>query len=373
MRKQLLIFLLILPLFGLAKTESWRLEMQKMRGSIAKLSIFLFSGKEFSKPTQSKEISEGLSYLVKVSDQLDDKIKDSAESNDPAFPYIIEQLKDDLKTGQKAFKEKNYAFARSTLKSALNRCFQCHTQAYKKTQWSAPHKQYVSKWLSTEEKINYLVAMRDFASAKLFLEERIDSFLPSKENKLEMENILNKYAVVAIRMNLKKEDILNKLETFNKKLKMKDSLASKTQKLIESIRELPDLKERDSLAKIKKLIGKAENKKEYITDDSALIESLIAAQSLHDLLREKKVKDSEKAEVYYMLGQSYQNINDPAFWDMHENYYEFCVRNKPHSALAKKCFNEFKDSIVFRNTGSAGTNLSLRDKLRIDQLKKLSL
>ncbi|MEC9281565.1 MAG: hypothetical protein VX642_02550 [Bdellovibrionota bacterium] len=372
MRKHLLISLLILPTLAFAKTESWRLEMQKMRASISKLSIFLFSDKEFSNNTQTKEISEGLNYLVKVSDQLDGKIKDSSESGDPAFPYIIEQLKEDLKTGQKAFKEKNYAFAKSTLKSALNRCFQCHTQAYKKTQWSAPHKQYVSKWLSTEEKINYLVAMRDFASAKMFLEERIDGFVSSKESKLEMENILSKYAVVAIRMNLKKEEILSKLEAFYAKLKMKDSLAAKTQKLIESIKDLPDLKDRDSLPKIKKLVSKAENKKEYITDDSALIESLIAAQSLHDLLREKKVKDSEKAEVYFLLGQSYQNINDPAFWDMHENYYEYCVRNKPHSALAKKCFAEFKDSIVFRNTGSAGTNLGLREKLRINQLQKLS-
>ena len=366
-------FVVLLAIPSFAKTEDWRLEMQKLRSEVASLSSYLFSEAEFQKKSHREKILSSISYLETTSKKLDPKLDAYQKNADPSLPYILNHMKEDLSEGRKAFQEGKFSFARSTLKSAINRCFQCHTQNYDSKQWQVEGKLPVSPWLSTEEKINYLVAMRHFQAAKDLLEQAIDSYSDKKDAQFELERLVTSYLIVSLHTKSDFAKIRQRLEKLSEKQKMQDLMKRKVENYLSSLQSPLSLKNSNSLDDIEGYLSKAANKKDYVTDDAALVESVQVTRLLHQRLSERQMTDSERAKTYYLLAKAYQNINEPAFWDMHENYYEACIRTQKNSPLAKRCFQEFKDSLVFRNTGSSGTHLDLRDRMRLDALKKLSL
>jgi hypothetical protein len=57
---------------------------------------------------------------------------------------------------------------------------------------------------------------------------------------------------------------------------------------------------------------------------------------------------------------------------MHELYYEACVRELPHSSLAKRCYERYEQSVYVGYTGSGGTNIPDELQVILSELKKLA-
>ena len=80
----------------------------------------------------------------------------------------------------------------------------------------------------------------------------------------------------------------------------------------------------------------------------------------------------ERAEALYLLGMAYQVLEDPMLWDIDTIYYESCVREKPHSDLAKKCYRRYSDKIYFGYTGSGGTYIPESELKKLVEMRKLA-
>jgi len=56
----------------------------------------------------------------------------------------------------------------------------------------------------------------------------------------------------------------------------------------------------------------------------------------------------------------------------HEVYYETCVRQKPHTSLAKSCYAAYESSIHFGYSGSGGFTLPEDVQASLNELKALA-
>jgi hypothetical protein len=117
-------------------------------------------------------------------------------------------------------------------------------------------------------------------------------------------------------------------------------------------------------AELMRLMKHAHDAQKYPADRSADIDYLRALSVAHELLRiapNGKYAD----EVLLMTGICYEVLSPVNLEDLHEIYYEACVRRVPHTNVAESCYRRFEQSTFFDYTGSAGTHIprDVREKL----------
>jgi hypothetical protein len=67
-----------------------------------------------------------------------------------------------------------------------------------------------------------------------------------------------------------------------------------------------------------------------------------------------------------MAGLCYDVLKTYQLGELHEIYFESCIRSAPHSSLAQTCYRRYEQSIYDGFTGSAGTDIpdDIEDKLQ---------
>jgi hypothetical protein len=123
--------------------------------------------------------------------------------------------------------------------------------------------------------------------------------------------------------------------------------------------------------KSKKLIERAEKLQSFPADENGDISYLRASNYLHEALDESPQSKS-RTEALYLLGVAYSALQDPTLWDLDRLYFESCIREAPHTDLAKKCYQRFSEKVYMGYTGSAGTFIPDDEQRRLEELRKLS-
>ncbi|MCB0363118.1 MAG: hypothetical protein KDD35_10365, partial [Bdellovibrionales bacterium] len=119
-----------------------------------------------------------------------------------------------------------------------------------------------------------------------------------------------------------------------------------------------------------KMIRKARLGQEYRKDHGGDVEYLLASTILHDGLVHLK-KASERSEAYFLLGESYEVLGDLGSWNLHEFYFESCIREWPRGPLARKCYERLEESVYLGYSGSSGVHLPYHEKKRLNEIKNL--
>ncbi len=119
-----------------------------------------------------------------------------------------------------------------------------------------------------------------------------------------------------------------------------------------------------------RLLARAKENQKYPMDRSADILFLRASATLHELLQSGS---TEFDDVLLLTGISYEVLNPLRLEDLHEIYYETCVRRAPHTPTAQQCFERYEQSIFFGYTGSGGTEIPEDVKSHLIELQALSL
>lgn len=76
-------------------------------------------------------------------------------------------------------------------------------------------------------------------------------------------------------------------------------------------------------------------------------------------------------EVLYWLALCDRHLSNDLFYSLSDIYLKDCVRDFSKSPIARKCFDEYKEGVVFSYTGSAGTSIPPEVSAELKELEKL--
>ena len=118
-----------------------------------------------------------------------------------------------------------------------------------------------------------------------------------------------------------------------------------------------------------RLNKEAKEAQRFPLDHSADVLFLRSSAVIHELLA-RYPSGKRSSEALLMAGAAYDLLEDHFVSRLSDLYYESCIRNSPHSAIAEKCFQRFEQNMLFGYSGSAGTFLpddvqDLKKELRV--------
>jgi hypothetical protein len=123
------------------------------------------------------------------------------------------------------------------------------------------------------------------------------------------------------------------------------------------------------LAEARHLLATKESPATFAPEDDDFVTFLRVSNYIHEAL--SRSQDGEdRAEALYMLGVSSMALREAPTWDVEEVYFEACIREAPHSALAKECYMRLLDGVYFGYSGSAGTDVPDDELQRLVRLRE---
>ena len=120
-----------------------------------------------------------------------------------------------------------------------------------------------------------------------------------------------------------------------------------------------------------RLTAEAHRLQKYPLDRSADVIYLRASAALHHLLQVAP-EGRHAGEAFLLAGLCYEVLKPLNLEELHEIYYEACIKKVPHSATAELCYHRYEESIYMGFTGSGGTDIPQDVKEKLGKLENLA-
>jgi hypothetical protein len=351
---------------------SWSTGMQGMAKNLDKLMPYVFSSKEFNDPKNNIIVKKMISNFADGVEGLPRHAGEELLGKDPIVKYSIARLQTNSRRAQQAFIEGSTEYSRHILSENVSLCFSCHS-----TQNIGPQNNFAttldSKFrLYPNERADYYVATRQFDKAIETLDSVVQSPAALLENPHEQMNALRKYLFLQVRIKNDPGPAILLLDKYLAWDRLPYFMAQDAQAWMNSLKvwQMEKKGSKNSTQLAQKLLNKSDNApiQGY---QSGLVDYLRASMLLHANLRFAKTA-KEKAQIYGLLGESYETLAELGIWDLPEVYYEACVRTLPYSVEAQKCYKNFERSIILGFSGSAGIYIPKDERERMVELRRLS-
>lgn len=312
----------------------------------------------------------------------------------PSFTPNYQVIKEHLDDTIMAFNNNNKVFARLRFNATTSICMSCHTQL--------PQDQMTSYLLNSEkvnrnyfaneyEHGNFQFLIRSYHSAISTYKRAIRERIAKRDDLLKIQNILgeNYNQFDKILFNTFKKILIiytrilrqpeSAIELFNKYIGDKKIPHYIQQDLKNWIQQLERWKGNKDIQKkytqdeqlqafINKYVSPLENQSAMSGDYD--IDLLITSGVLSNYLHQNP-KTKFTGDILYLEGIAENRIDKNIFFTLGDLYLKECILRYPKTPIAKKCFNEYKEEITLRYTGSIGTNIPNNKKRELEKLKKL--
>lgn len=339
-------------------TDSQQFEktMKTFRAELVTLAPYLYSSSRYRDADNHLEI---LSHLKDLRGEVRsvNHSKNEILKTDPSMAFAMKEMSDLLELGVSSFEEGKKDFSRSQVKKSLGQCFYCHTRSADEEPWIEGGQFTDVAWSSPLDQANFLVALRDFDSARRVLLDALkNNRIPSP---LDQETATRKLMAISVRVEQDPQTLLKTVRELEKIAYLPPALKesfSEWKKDIRSWQPTPkSTKGRLNLAE--KLIEEDQQRREGDLAGDILL--LRASTLLHTELEAEggNQKGAVRARALYLLGKCYERLVDLGFWELNESYYEACIAEAPHTQQAKKCFDAWEQSITIGYSGSSGTHI----------------
>jgi tetratricopeptide (TPR) repeat protein len=343
----------------------FQVDMHKMYSALDELYPLMFSKSEFSSKKSNEKISKALRRLTNSSKVLSKKDLVSFAGKDPVVSLKLEQLRGNFERSEASFLKGDKEHSRFLLKSAVGQCYQCHSRGRALVTYSLNEKSSERfSVLNPFEKAEFLMATRRFEAAQKLLEDFILKPHHSRSERFVLERALTTYLFLTLvaldqpddarslidrRLNLGAKYLEPTLVAWAKDLRTWGRAASRSQ-MDRELRRL--LQEPDGYA------------------------SLVRILKLRKSLYKKMSTENNKnrlARVYWDLGRVYQALMEVGYWEAPEVYYEACINKAPHSNISRRCFDSYRDHVLFGFTGSSGVHIPYDESMKLKRLKEKAL
>lgn len=359
---------------GKAADHEWSERMQKLLGSFTTLAPYIYSTAAFQDPQNKQAIIDEIQKFKKLAHNVHMEANDKAKSQDPSLQFISAHLEDDSSEALAAFKADNREYARFKLKKLTKNCFQCHSRSDQGPEFAGLNLKLSESSMRLTELADVFTATRQFDRALETLLKIFDNSEAAEKDPVEFQRAVRNYLAIAVRV---KEDpalasaLVEKVLAYKQAPQYLRDDASRWRLDIAKWKTEKNSSRPDLLKSAMKLIDQAKDAQEYPMDNRSDVLYLRATAILHKYL--ETAKDKKKmSDAMYSLGHCYEVLNDIGQWYLQETYFESCIRNLPHSAIARRCYNRFEMNVFIGYSGSGGVYIPDSERQRLQELRGLA-
>lgn len=356
--------------------EGWSKKMQSLYKTLSALMTDISSDARFEDPKNRGKIVSNAKLLSELAHDLKTK-KVASPDKDPSISLFSNLFADETGRAYRALKSGNATYGRALLKSIPGYCIACHTRNQSGPAFTSLPLEPQSDGLTHLERGEFFASTRQYDRALKELDLVIANSTAAKMRPIEWSQAV-KYSL-AIAVRVKQDPALarqiaervtsSKNTPFFMKVDTKRWLAS-IDKWDKEPRHTPT-NEEGLYAEAVRLLGEARTAQEYPADHAGDIQYLRASAAVHNLLQ-LGPQTRHAGEAYLMAGLCYETLSSFRIGDVHEIYYEACVRTSPHTMISTACFRRYQEAIFFGYTGSRGTDVPEDVRLKLRELEELA-
>ncbi|MFA6236373.1 MAG: hypothetical protein WC635_03510 [Bacteriovorax sp.] len=360
-----------------------RAVMGNVYDSYVKIIPYVYSTKnklnDFkNKNKNKKEKAELLKNLSDLS-QFFSSAKHAEVFQRPGFRPSLETIKDHLEETIISVESNNYIFAQKRLNVIGALCVSCHSQLPESVSKNAfgdnIKKEGRDRFDSDFSYANYLYLVRRFDESKTAFEKAINETLDKRGAGDYKEAVNSLRKIVSIDTKIKFS--FEAAKSFIDKWEKEQRLTVNDRKMVKrwsadlsnwkgfnpaSIKSMPDF--------IAKHLAPLDMKKEIIFSGENDVTLLIASGVIQNYLVENPDTDLAP-EILYWLSLVEHRMSQTYFYSLGDLYLKDCIKKYPASPYAKKCYQEYAESIEAGYSGSAGTDIPADEKRELKKLKSL--
>ena len=362
----------VIPKTGIA----WSKKMQELYKTLTNLLTDVTSDRRYQDPANHARIIGEAHQLASLAHDLGKKGMVSLDQ-DPTIPIVADLLSKEARRAETELKRDNWTYARGVLRNLPSYCITCHTRNSTGPQFSMLAFEPTGKNLTPLERGEFFAATRQFERAQAeFLQVIRDQKAAGAFN-FVWERAIQQSLAITVRV---KQDWSQALEVVQAVLDVKGapiSVQEDAKAWKASILEWKNEKPRQSVteeglyAEALRLLARARETQKYPIDRNADVLFLRASAAVHDLLQAAP-HGPHAGDALLFAGVCYEVLSPLKLEDLHELYYQACVREVPHTPIADACYRRYEQSVFFGYTGSAGTDIPGDVRERLIELKSLA-
>lgn len=355
--------------FSPAPLDNWNESMLGLREGLTQLLPVVANPQEFSKP----ENRSGLSVRVEKLAQIARKVQHSpiVQKSDPSLAFLSKNLVDEFDRAAVALRLGRPDFARFSLLHVTSSCIECHTRTSAGPSFQTESLDKAILAMKPLARAEYFLSVREFDRAQIELDVVIGN---SGEgvNYFDVDRAIRYSLAIAVKYEDSPERAAAVLDKISAVPRLPFYLRHNVTSWIESVKEWKAEKgQAKTLDFAEKLIDKGRRAQFGFSDRGGDIYFFRAAGLLHGLVASLEGTD-EYGHALYLLGLTYEASRDLAVWQVHENYFEACIRRAPRTQWSEKCYARLRESWEVGYSGSEGLGLPADVKARLDELRGLA-
>ena len=297
---------------------------------------------------------------------------------DPALETLAGVFGDQADKARAEFKAGNTEGTRARLRSITSLCFACHTRESVPKDFNDAAKVVEGLNLAPLRKAEFYATTRQFDLATAEWKQALEAPAKTEADAFDQAASMRQYVAVLVRV---KDDRDAAVAAISKQLARPDLPVFSRRKLEQWQRDAKewqadpfDAKAATAsalLARARTLIDSSDAAKSAMSDENLFIATLRASGYLH-LALEKEPQAIWRGEALYLLGVATAATLDPLLWELDSLYLETCIREKPHSEIARKCADRMYERAWFGWTGSGGTRIPPDVAQKLGELRLLA-
>lgn len=349
--------------------------MQELQQTLTEILPIVADPELYSKPENQKSISADVKKLMKLSENV--KHSDAVTLKDPSVAFISKAFSEDLARIDESLSLGKKDYARYSLMNLTSYCIECHTRTSTGPSFRSPALEQSLKKLSPLERGEFLIATRQFEAALKEFSTVIDTKINSQGDFAGLDKAVQHSLAVTVKYLKDSKRALSIIEKLKKArgipYYLKQNSLGWEAAIQDWMKEPPasDNTAEGILKRVRTWIGKGQQLQVGMVDRGGDIYFLRALSELH-LLLVSKLSAEQRGEALFLTGLSFEATKDNEMINLHENYYESCIRKVPHSVWAKKCYKRYEESVYFGYTGSSGVQLPQDVAKKIRTLRSLA-
>lgn len=349
--------------------------MRKNFGALMALQPFIADPKAFSDAQNRSEIQKNLDSMTGLRHVFPKKMSEQ----EPGLAAVSTLFSDYLSEIQKSFKAGGSdSYLRNRLRTMTGLCLSCHTRVATDKNFVDPERKVESAPLTGFQRAEFYAATRQFDKAIEAFDKIISSAPSGELGYVEFIRAVRESLSITIRVKQDPKATSRILEKLARRKDAPDFFrryvvgwkkdADQWAKEKKHPKQMPAP---DLIEKAKTLIEHGANEQLFTVDPIGDVSYLRATSYIHEALQ-KEPGGKFRGEALYLLGNCYDALQDPLLWALDSLYFEACIREFPHSPIAKKCYGRYAAKLYFGYSGSGGTFVPEEETGKLSELRKLS-
>lgn len=356
--------------------QDFTAQMRELKQTLVDVLPMVVDPAQFSQEKNQKTIEEKVHRMR----ELSRNVKHSAVKGqkDPSVDFISQAFSEDLARVEESLSLGKKDFARYNMLNVTAYCIECHTRTSTGPSFSSNEFEQTVKRLSGIERGEFLLATRQFDSALKEFSNVIDEKLKEKNDFFILDKAVRQSLAITVKYlkdPKKSLDVIDKLKNSQATpFYLKQNALGWEHAIKEWMKEKPS---KDNSAKA--ILKRCQQWEQLAQQDpmgnleqTGQIYYLRALSDLH-LILATNLSNDDLGQALYLTGVGYEAMRDFSMWNLHEDYYESCIRKVPHSTWSEKCYKRYEESVYFGFTGSSGIRIPEDVAKRLSDLKSLAL